>query len=468
MTLSGVTSAAAAARPADVAGEAAADSAPWPGALYAWFVVAALSLANMVSYVERQILTLLFTPIKHDFRLSDTEVSLLAGAAFVLFYVGFGLVIGRLADRTSRRRIIMTGVVFWSLATTACGLAQNFTQLFVARISVGVGEATLGPSALSIIGDCFPRAKLARAISVYTGAQYVGAGLALVVGGMVIALATRLGPDALPFLTGLRPWQMTFVIIGVGGMAVLIPLLFVREPQRRGLAPVAGPEGGVSRARLFAFLGENRRMFGAHFAAFSISSMLGFGTVAWVPTFFVRHYHWPASRIGFAYGLMLAILGGAGVLAGARVGEWMERRGVADACLRLPMISMSAASALLVAALLWPSEGAALGFLAVSTFLSSFPVSLIIAALQMVTPNQMRGQVVALYYFIANVVGVATGPTVVALLTDHLFRDEGAVGYALATAAAVITPVVVVILGFGLRGYRETLARTAALHGSPA
>lgn len=451
------------------AAEAAETSAPpLPASAYAWFVVGALSLINMTSYVERQILTLLFTPIKRDFHLTDTQVSLLAGAAFVLFYVAFGLLFGRLADRRNRRAIIMVGVVFWSLATTACGLAQNFVQLFLARISVGVGEASLGPSALSIISDCFPRERLPRAISFYTGAQYVGAGLALVVGGFAIHVVSNLPAPTLPVIGAMRPWQMTFAFVGLGGLLVLLPMAAVREPVRRGLAHTARgdtPAGGM--AQLVGFLGENRRMFAAHFIGFAISGMLGFGTVAWVPTFFIRVHGFAAADIGYLYGAMLAVLGGAGVLAGGHIAERMQARGVSDACFVLPMISMPVSAGLLIAAMLAPGTKMSLALLAVSTFLSSFPVSPIIAALQAVAPNQLRGQLVALYYFIANILGVASGPTVVALLTDYLYRRESAVGLSLATASAVITPIVVLILWLGRPGYRESLSRATALYASP-
>ncbi|WP_334162535.1 spinster family MFS transporter [Phenylobacterium sp.] len=442
--------------------------APFPNRAYAWFVVGALSLVNMVSYVERQILTLLFTPIKRDFQLTDTQVSLLAGAAFVIFYVIFGLLFGRLADRSNRKRIIMAGAVFWGLATTACGLAQNFTQLFLARISVGVGEASLGPSALSTISDYFPRERLARAISFYTGSQYVGAGLALVVGGFAIQIVSGLPPLDIPFVGPLRPWQMTFLIVGLGGLLVLIPMSFVREPARRGVAKAPAAGGKADRSQLLGFLGANRRMFLAHFTAFSISSMLGFGTVAWAPTFFIRVHGWAPQDIGYVYGAILAVMGCAGVLAGGRIAEWMESKGVADAYFVLPMISLSATAVFFISAMFAPTAELSLALIFCSTFLSSFPVSLIITALQAVAPNQLRGQLVALYYFIANILGVASGPTVVALLTDYVYRDEMAVGLSLATASAVITPIVVTILALGRAGFRDSLARAAQLYAAPA
>ncbi|MDZ4371264.1 MAG: MFS transporter [Phenylobacterium sp.] len=445
---------------------------PYPPRAYAWFVVGALSLINMVSYVERQILTLLFGPIKQDFQLTDTEVSLLAGAAFVIFYVLFGLLFGRLADRSNRKRIIMIGAVFWGVATAACGLAQNFIQLFLARISVGVGEASLGPAALSTISDHFPRERLARAISFYTGAQYLGAGLALVIGGLAIHIVAQLPPLDLPGLPPLRPWQMTFVIVGLGGMLALIPMFFVREPVRRGMArpaPTAGTDKAAVRSELFAFLGANRPMFTAHFAAFSISSMLGFGTVAWVPTFFIRVHEWAPQNVGYVYGGILAVMGAAGVIAGGRIAEWMESKGVADTYFVLPMISLSATAVFLISAMvLAPTAEIALGLLVFSTFLSSIPVSLIITALQAVAPNQLRGQLTAVYYFIANILGVASGPTVVALLTDYVYRDEMAVGLSLATASAIITPIVVVILAFGRAGLRDSLARSSELYAATA
>ncbi|HEX7943915.1 MAG TPA: MFS transporter [Phenylobacterium sp.] len=447
---------------------APAASTPFPPAAYAWFAVCALSLINMVSYVERQILTLLFAPIKRDFHLTDTQVSLLAGAAFVIFFVLFGLLFGRLADSGNRKRIILLGALFWGLATTSCGLAQNFIQLFLARISVGIGEASLGPSALSTISDYFPREKLTRAIALYTGAQYVGAGLALVVGGLAIQLVAHLPPVALPGLGELRPWQMTFVFVGLGGLLFTIPLMFVREPVRRGLAAPAGDKA-AQRSQLIAFFSDNRRMLGCHFAGFSINTMLGFGVAAWMPTFFIRVHHWAAQDIGYVYGGIMAVMGLSGALVGGRLAEWMEhRRGIKDVYFVLPMITAGTNMILMPVAMFMPNATAALVILTVSQFIGTLPLSLIAAALQAVTPNQLRGQTAALFGFCANILGVVSGPTVIALLTDYVYRDEHAVGLSLATASLVITPITIAILAFGRAGLRHSLERARALYPSPA
>lgn len=447
---------------------AAAKAVAFPNAGYAWFAVAALSLVNMVSYVERQILTLLFAPIKRDFSLTDTEVSLLAGAAFVIFFVLFGLLFGRLADRHNRKRIILIGALFWGLATTCCGLAQNFIQLFLARISVGIGEASLAPSALSILSDTFPRERLTRAISIYTGSQYVGAGLALVVGGLAIHFVAMLPPVDLPGLGVLRPWQLTFVFVGLGGLLFAIPALFLREPVRKGLA--AEPteaEKAARRSQFAAFFGANKRMLICHFAGFSLSSMLGFGSAAWMPTFFMRVHGWAAQDIGYVYGGIMAVMGLSGALVGGRLAEWLEGRGLKDVYFVMPMVTMSTNMVLLIGAVLSPSDEVALGLLTLSTFIGTLPLALISGSLQLVSPNQLRGQLSASFSFVANILGVASGPTVVALITDYVYRDEHAVGLSLATASVIVTPIVVTILAIGRAGLKDSLARAAALYSVP-
>jgi len=440
----------------------AARPAPFTNTSYAWFVVAALSVTNMVSYVERLIPTLLFAPIKKDFGLSDTQVSLLAGFAFVLFYVVFGMLIGRLADRSNRKRIILIGIFFWSLATMTCGLARNFAQLFLARISVGVGESTLGPSATSMISDYFPREKLAGALSIYSGAQYVGAGLALVVGGFAIQLVANLPPPVLPVFGELHAWQTTFLAVGLLGLVVLIPMLFVKEPPRRGLMDGAPVHKGVPFSQVWAFLKLNKGTFGAIYGAFSIHSILGFGTVAWMPSYFVRVHGWQAHDIGYVYGVMVGVLGTAGVILGARFAEWIAARGYADAYIRAPLIVAIVIAIPQALCTLMPTSGLSLALLGFCTLLSSFPVAVAIAALQIVTPNQMRGQVLSFYLFTANILGLGLGPTFVALITDYVYKNEHSVGYSLSTAVALIVPVVIVILWLGLKPFRESLARSEA------
>jgi MFS family permease len=161
----------------------------YPPVGYSWYVVGILTVAYVFSFIDRQILNLLVGPIRRDLQISDTEMSLLMGFSFAVFYTFFGIPLGRLADTRSRRALITGGIVLWSLMTAACGLARNFVHFLLLRMGVGVGEAALSPSAYSLIADYFPRENRATALSVYSMGIYIGSGLAYLLGGLVVKVA---------------------------------------------------------------------------------------------------------------------------------------------------------------------------------------------------------------------------------------------------------------------------------------
>ncbi len=202
---------------------------------YGWYVVVVLMLANTIAFVDRHILSLLIEPIRRDLGLSDTQIGLLAGFAFAIFYTILGVPIARLADVRSRRAIIATGIFLWSLMTAVSGLARNYLQLFLARIGVGVGEAALGPAAYSIIADYFPPEKLARAIGLYAMGLYAGAGLAMIGGSAVVSLTSGAGPIDLPLIGTVKPWQLAFFIVSLPGLIVVALMA-----RRRCANPGAG------------------------------------------------------------------------------------------------------------------------------------------------------------------------------------------------------------------------------------
>ena len=187
-------------------------------ASYAWYVVGVLTLCYVLSFVDRQILSLLVGPIKRDLRITDTRVGVLQGLAFAIFYTLAGLPIGRLVDTRNRRNLVMAGVAVWSVFTSACSAAGTFWSLFLARIGVGVGEATLNPSAFSLISDYFPRERLNTALSVYYVGVLVGSGLALTAGGTIVDAATRAGAIHLPLLGETAAWRLTFLAVGAPGL----------------------------------------------------------------------------------------------------------------------------------------------------------------------------------------------------------------------------------------------------------
>ena len=182
----------------------------FPTPVVAWTTLAILFLAYISSFVDRMIISLLVEPIKADFQISDTQISLLLGLSFAIFYCLAALPIGRLVDIWSRKKIVTVGITLWSFMTALCGLAQNYTQLFLARIGVGVGEASLAPAAYSMLADSFPPKKLGLAMGVFTMGTAVGAGLALIIGGAIISFVTGENGEnvslfGISFLSG---WQL--------------------------------------------------------------------------------------------------------------------------------------------------------------------------------------------------------------------------------------------------------------------
>ena len=447
-----------------------ADNAPqnadgaWPDPVYAWYVVAVLMLAYTNSFIDRQILNLLIEPIRADLEITDTQVSLLAGFAFAIFYTLMGVPIARLADQKNRKVIITTGIVVWSAMTALCGAARNFWQLFFARVGVGVGEATLSPAAFSIMADYFPREKLARAFSVYSMGVYFGAGLAMIIGGFVIRLVENAGTVTLPFVGEIAPWQITFIYVGLLGLPIVLLMLTVREPLRRGLKSRGLPaaENASSLPVLLAFLRQNRATVTLHFLAFATIGIGILGFMTWTPTLFIRTWGWESSTIGLLYGVIMFVLGTAGVYAGGYCADWLEKRGRKDAILRAAAYAGVAAVPCAVATPLMPTGELALAGLAVTSFLLAFPQGLPAAALQVITPNPLRAQMTALYFLVGNLIAMGFGPTLVALVTDYGFGDPADLRYSMAVVSGTMIPLGTLLAFLSLKPYRASRQRADA------
>lgn len=206
------------------------DGSAYPEPRRAWGLVVVLTIAYAISFVDRQIISLMVEPIKAYLHLSDTQISLLMGPAFAVFYTIMGIPLGRVADKFNRRNLIVIGMTLWCLMTAASGLARNFAQLFVARMGIGVGEAALSPAALSMISDSFPPEKRTSPIGFYNSAIYIGSGLALVLGGVVIQIVTNSPPVNVPLVGELVPWQTTFIIVGLPGLIIAAIIGVRRQP----------------------------------------------------------------------------------------------------------------------------------------------------------------------------------------------------------------------------------------------
>lgn len=399
-----------------------------PSTRYAWYVVLILMLANISSFIDRQILALLVAPIKRDLHLTDTQISLLMGFSFAIFYTLFGVLIGHFADKFNRRNIIIMGITVWSLMTALCGGIQAYAQFFLARIGVGVGEATLSPSAYSIITDYFPKNKLSRAMSVYSMGVFIGSGLAILIGAMLISALPTTGTTHLPILGDVFHWQVLFVYIGLPGLVIALLLFTVKEPVRKD-------EGKVLESKLTLkesiniIISKGKAYFLLSTAA-AFTAFLSYGSSAWIPTYFNRTFGWQMKEVGFKFGLIMTIFSTLGIYVGGWLADRYIKTGVKDGKIRVGLISgvclfLSAFNFLL------SDPNMILLSLAIPIFFISFPYGAAVAAIQEMMPNSTRALAGSIFLFFVNIIGMGGGPLLVAFFTDSIFHDEKMIKYSL-------------------------------------
>jgi MFS family permease len=439
-----------------------ADAAPVPHAApglgYAWYTVAVLTVCYTLSFIDRQILSLLVGPIKAEFNASDTQIGLLGGLAFSLFYTLVSLPAGRLVDRYNRRNIIAAGVFFWSLMTAACAVARGYPGLFLARMGVGVGEATLAPAAVSIISDTFPNEKLGAAMSFYGVGIYLGSGIALLVGGLVVQLVTQVDVLILPIFGEIASWRATFLVVGAPGLLVALWVLTLREPPRR--KAITAADGAIARLTVRETVAEiaKRRVpvmaiaLGLMFQAIALYAFM-----LWSPGVLQRSFDWSPQQTGLVMGLVVLFGGSFGMLTGGRLSDRGLVAGRRDAALRVATLSSIAGTVAFLCLL--PAQAtsapATVAVFAVGVVLLAMPAGSCYAASQMVLPNQVRGQALALILFIANLGGLTLGPLLPGLLNDYVFRSEGALGMSLGITLSASTLGAALVFGWGRAEYRR-------------
>ena len=450
-------------QPRSTHGSAEPDGVPSPR--HAWYALSLLILAYVVAFIDRGILALLIEPIKRDLGLSDVQMSWLLGPAFGIFYVTLGLPIGVLADRTSRRNLLMVGVVLWSMATAACGLARGFAQLFVARVLVGVGEATLSPTALSLISDLFSRADAMRAVTLFAMGQSIGAGLAFLLGGQLVLAVTGASTVDWPIVGTLAPWQLAFVAVGLPGLIVAALLVTIREPTRRGYTGASDGRPG-SLLDALGYMRQRAGTFGALMLGNSVVTIIGY-SYFWVPSMLSRTWGMSAGDAGIAYGVILAAGGPLGIVLGARLVRHLYARGRADAPFLVFLGSLVAG---VLAASLMPLMPSANGMLLVL-----FPAMVALAmasgtstaAVVHVAPAEFRAQISAAHLLVISLAGLFLGPTSVAMMTDLVWRDESAVRYSLAVVAVVAGAIGIIALFLGRRPYASAAVEAEQWYRRP-
>jgi len=413
-------------------------TADHPSRRTAWYAVVVLMICYTYSFIDRLILAFLVTPLKHDLHLSDTQIGLLQGLAFAVFYSILGIPFGLAADRVNRRNLIAAGVLVWSLMTSLGSVARSFVTLAVARMGVGLGEAALAPAAFSMIADYFPKERLSSALSVYAMGVQLGAGLALIAGGAVVQTVMHMAPVDVPLFGMLEPWRLTFLVVGAPGVLVVALLATLREPMRRTLQAAAGatrPRAGLSNA-VSHLLVRWKSTLGIS-VIMACQAMSNYAFASWTPTFFERLHHWPRSQSGLALGLMTMICGCIGLFAGGRLSDRWMRAGLHEAPLRVGLISLVGVAVTFVPAMLAPSGGVTVALLVPAVFLLALPIGCSYASIQMIFPNEVRGTVSAIMLLVLNLLGLTLGTLLPGLLDDHLFHDEQMLGKSIAITAAV-------------------------------
>lgn len=390
---------------------------------YQVFVVITLSAAMAFSLVDRFALSLLFEPIKADLQLSDTQLGLLHGVAFGLFYATMGIPIAWLIDRWSRKWVMVWGVVCWSAATALCGFSRSFSQLLGARVGVGVGEATLAPAGYSVLADVIPKTRLATAISVFQMGALLGGGLAYLLGGQILSLVGAMDTSSLPIVGGMKPWQLTFIVLAAPGAIFVALLLLIREPMRTGIP--AEEAGAVAQFGLLEELRSNWLVYSSLFLGNACIIAVNYGSVTWLPSLLVRQFGWSLPEVGLRFGLVMLIAAPAGVLAGGLLTDYRARRSKASPFTTVLLGSAVACTALTFISFLLETDWAlfvCVGFLQFSTALviGTGP-----AAVVSLAAGVLRARVTAVYVFAVNLVGLGIGPALVGWLSDNVY--DGAV-----------------------------------------
>ena len=403
--------------PSDQNPPAAADS-PYPNPKYAWYMVAMLTVAYVLSFVDRYILGLLVEPIKADLGISDSDMGLLLGIYFLLFYAIMGLPLGYLADRTRRTWLVAVGVALWSAATAASGLAKNFWHLALARFSVGVGEATLSPCAMSMISDSFPPERRGKPIAFYTAALSLGAGIASIISAGVLTWASSVPEVSVPLVGTVAPWQATFFIVGLPGLLVAVVFFFMREPTRVGrTATNAGVGEGFGA--MFDHVGKRWKIYGS-FVIFVCIMTISAYSQGWFAAMFARTWGWAARDYALVNGLILLAVGPATVNLAGWLSDRLVSQGRRDAPLLIVIGGAFIFTPTGVIAPLMPTPELAFAVLAINTIGIAATSATGVTALLQITPGHIRGLTVALYYLTISLAG-AIGPWMVGQFSDRVF-----------------------------------------------
>jgi len=411
-----------------------------------------LSIIFIFSLLVRYLITMLVPQMKATLALSDFQIGLALGPAFSFSYALFSLPFGWAADRFSRRWILLVGTLLFGLATITTGIAGGFVTLLLSRMLVGIGESSLGPASSSLLAAKYPRKRLATAISVYMTGVKIGTAAAYGVAGVGLTVAA--GLIASRQLHGIAPWQMLMIMSGIPALFLAGLMLSVREPDRPAPRPGETPE------RILAFVRRERALLIPMIAAFSLMALCSNSITGWAPTYITRQFGWTPAAYGPVLGLTSIGAAATLVFKGMLV-DWLYQRGIKDIHVRF-YSWLVAGSLPLAAALFLVTNPIVFMILFALVSIVAIPVTSYAATvMQVITPQSLRGQMAAITAFFMLSIG-GLGPSVVATLTDYVFRDEALLGRSLECVMLVLFPLTLLFLRMSLAPLRRRVLSVEA------
>ena len=424
----------------------------YPSRRAGYSAVAVMTLAQVFAFIDRQIPAMLVEPIKQDFNLNDSQIALLGGAAFSIFYAIMALPIGYAVDRYKRVNVLGTGIFVWSLMTTLAGLANSFGRLFGARIGVAVGEAVMAPVSVSLVSDYFPQNKQGKPMGVITAGVYLGIGATLIGGGYLIDYLTDIGGITIPGIGYFKPWQATFLLVGIPGILISIAAFMLHEPKRLGLSK---RQDNSKPINIFSHLKTNKTTLFPMFGGLIFMALIFYSFTFWAPSMMVRTYGLSLTEVGFSLGIITIIASILGTISSGTVVDYLRSKGHSDAPIRTGMYACIFATPAICLApivdslfLTWALIGIYL------FFISSFaPIGLL--AVSGISGNEVKGQMAAVHAFLMMAFGLSLGPQITAFFTDFVLMDESKLGYAMALTGALVLPVAAIFFKISSPSYQK-------------
>jgi MFS family permease len=348
------------------------------------------------------------------------------------------------------------GITVWSIACTACGFARDFAEIFFARLMVGAGEATLNPSANSILSDAFHKRGLTFALALFGCGATIGAAFAMVLVSYLITLFTEMGTVPIPLIGEVAPWRAVFIVVGLPGIIFAFLNFTMPEPGRHGRMSEQSPPFSA----IWTFIKARKRYLICHFTGFSMMQLIGISFFSWMPTFMIRHHGWEVTQVGYVAGIATVSSIPLAMLIGWSV-ERLYRAGHVDVHFSAYAIMMPISAGLLIVGVLLPDPYVAVVLFSLSMGIAAH-IGISSAALQLITPNEFRGQLSVIYLMTIMLVGAGIGPSIPAAFTDFVFRDDGKVGWSIALTTAIFAPIGAASLWFGREAARRAIDDAAA------